>query len=353
MNPISLINFIISVLTFLILSGLLIYLAWKLAKKREKFNKIKLIGVLRVLFFIYFIAFLLYRTGLSYTDNYYQYQSNFLGKFFELLFNLEAFFNQAVSGFFNFFPSNQVSTLVNLYLPSFILIFLTILSFWRIIQKKKFMFLSIAFIAYALSLFFIKPESFFVNVKFEVPAINISEIIEKRETGIFYNPIKFFNSREGKLFRYLGNFKNGEFIIQNNVGKAFFLNPDKLDKNLNKNTFKELITKIESSTYDEKLRGEYNPNSKINEIMWPTDFHCKNQVPLENMQLEDKEYIKISDVFNSEICLRLLYKNDIVISNSLINVVDLDFSKDKKWMILVLNEDFSNTADVYLVKLPN
>lgn len=345
-------------IVFLILSAGLIYGACKAAQRFSDdkiLNKNKTAWVLRIAAFSYFLGFLIFRTANSYVDLMGYEASTPLANFFSPLWALESMFvflSKIALNLFDYLLGGSNSVFINIYFPALILGFLSIYSLWIVFKHKKVIFLRLGIFAYVLSLFFLNTEAYTNKLSFKVEALNLSHILEKNEVSFLYGPMKFFHENEGRLFRYAVNFKNGEFEIQNNTGKSYFVNPEKLDANFSKQNFYSLISKTESSNFSEYFKGTLNPSIGVNEISWPTDFICENEaLQSEETMIETKEFIPIVNISNSPTCLRLLYKGKVILEEIRGIFTDVDFSEDKKWMVIVFTKGFQNPEDVYLVKL--
>jgi len=165
---------------------------------------------------------------------------------------------------------DQTSLLLTFYLHIGLILFLGLQSLYVVIQQRNwFSFRGLIFF-YALSLFFIQGDSFINEPEFKVPAINVSELIEKDRVGIFYPTLKYFNSDEGSLFKYqVGADMENEhgFVIEGNAGQFYPLDLSKLEQNFEKPSFDSLIGGM-SETY---IHGENETIEKFtspNEIFW-------------------------------------------------------------------------------------
>jgi len=339
-------------LAFYVLSGIILYLAWKMAnfKQKEKpSNKYKWSLLIKKIIFTYFIGFLIFRTLSTYIDPNLIQENNLWAHIFSPLTKLEigvSFITQIILYLFNLIFSKEVSLFINLYLPGFILVVLAGHSLWVMIKNKKIFFLRMGLIAYVFSLFLINVETYEGKKEFEVESITVSKILEKHEATIFYRPMKYFNHDEGKLFRYAANFEDGVFKLQNNTGKIFTIDPDRINGPLKDQQFNVLVTETERFPFHEEWKGITSEGSKIEKIDWPGNITC-----------EKKKFREESDTggepvyyYSGRVCEKIFYKNELVIEDDYLSIADVDFSDDGKWMMLI-NERTYDPDDVYLVKL--
>jgi len=347
-------------IVYLILSVGLLYTSWRTANRFSDdkiLNKNKSLFIIRIVAFSYFISFLIFRTANSYIDlMIYQGDSvSFLAEIFSPLLMLEdlfSFLSNVTLSLFDYISGGSNSIFINVYFPALILGFISIYSLWIVTKHKKVIFLRLGIFSYVLSLFFINTEAYTERITFQVDALPLSSIIEKNELKFLYGPTKFFNEEEGRLFNYAVDFKNGEFEVQNNIGKSFYVNPEKFNANFNHQNFDSLISKIVASNYNNNLKGVLNPEIGVNEIIWPTDFICENEaLQIEEPIIETKAKSEMVNINNSPTCLRLLYKGEVVLEEIRGIFTDVDFSDDKKWMAFVFTKSFQDPEEVYLVKL--
>jgi len=337
---------------FLILILGLLYLAWKAAKHMPNdklLNKYKWLRIIKSIVFAYFIGFLIFRTASTYFEPNAHNESSIWNNMFSALMDLEGFigfFSMVISYLFNSIFSKEINLFVILYLPGIVLIFIAGHSLWTIIKHKKILFLRIGIIAYVLSLSLINAQNYEGKNEFAMEGINISKIVEKHEATIFYAPMKYFNHDDGKLFKYAANFEDGAFILQNNTGKAFTIEPNKIEGELNNQKFNNLVTKVGRFPFREDWKAIFNQDTGISSFDWPEDFTC-----------EKKKFREESDsggepvyYYSENICEKLFYKNKLVFEDEYFSIGDVDFSDDGKWMMLI-KEEVYDPDDVYLLKL--
>lgn len=209
---------------------------------------------------------------------------------------------------------DEVNIFTTFYLPICLIIFLGLQSLYVVIQQRKWFSFRGLIIFYALSLFFIRSDSFINMPEFKVPAINISSLIEKERLGIFYPIMKYFNSDEGSLFKYqVGlDVKNNEgFIIQGNAGKFYPLSLNGLEEKFNDPSFDSLIGGV-SDVYINEEHKAVSDYTASDETFW-----------------------------------------DQFISNRTIGISDSILSPDGKWGLIAIPNGVYDPEEVYLVKLKN
>lgn len=321
-------------LTYGLLHLITIYLASNLYRLKLK-EKNKLIDWLKygikILAFTYFVLCVLYRTIGSHIavmkPGNFPDSIAFL-QIFAPLQMIEINFGRAWAGLMNS-SLLDVNPFITLYLPAILILFVTAQSVWMIVRQKKWLNFRGLIVFYIVSLFFISPQHFVEKPDFKGAYINVSEMIEKKQVSIFYPILKYFNANRGGLFKYeVGYERNGEptpsLVVRDNTGKNYHLNQSDLEKE--KINFSTLIDQVEQD----------NPNKL-------TGF-------------EDWENLGNMDEFLSN----HLWSNQQSAS-------DLAFSKDKKWALVVIPNEFYynfnssfdkqsatspfHSHEVYLVKL--
>jgi len=245
--------------------------------------------------------------------------------------------------------SNIFNVLITQYFVISIYLIAIIFTVWHIIrylqfkiQKdalQKFPWMALILLIYSFTSLVVLPlqkntsSEEFQSIKWQVPAVYISEKIEKKQFGPFYNFIHYFNQDEGQAFHYSinQNLSKNEFIINQNSGKQFIIS------NINSlNNYSQLIEKNKNNkkmAWISAVTGFNNPDVKC---VYPENYDAP-----------------LSDADWSRSCAELYYKNKLIYkSEGWPEINNFLVSQDGKWALLHFNNGAYNPSDVYLVQLP-
>ena len=338
----SLANVISILMIYFAITGFSFLLAIKLSKLNIKHTYLKsVLSYIKMLAGIYFLGCILFRTIITYTpygieavrfpDSLYYIQI-----FSPLAYWIEVNAGWIWTGLMNAALSD-VSLFMAFYVPIFILLFIGGQSLWFVIKNKKWFSIRSLLVIYVLTLFFIHPQYYMAQPEFKVPYLHVSEIIEKREVGIFYPILKFFNASRGAIYKYDVGFNtrsenaDEDIIIRSNTGKIYELN------DLAKLNERE-IKKVSYQTLFKSVRFSDSEEDRLTGFILPPDYNCV-------------------EVY----CGQDDFAQKYIWKEKTLPIADLALSKDQKWALIVIPNRYYQIWDmashtihaqeVYLVKL--
>lgn len=305
------------------------HLAWKKSKLPLRKSKIQWSKGIDFILALYLVAYGLLRTGATY--ELLEWMSvedpSLFMQFLMQLFTPLFFFEYLTLLLVNSLGHSFTSGVWTIGFIALVLFFLVVQWIVDLIKNKKITWLRAGVAWWALSLLLVNPHVYAPTIEWQKSALPISENIEKEQHGILYGLLKYSNQSEGRFYRYNVEWSDAEFIVTQNSGEAFRINPEKLDEG----TYTSIVDSSES-----------NIEFQNEQVTLVEGLKCVSQ----DLGMENT---KVADFFN---CSQLEWQGASILEVEYsIIVSDLAFSEDGTWLILVLQSGFYDPEYVYLVEL--
>lgn len=238
-------------------------------------------------------------------------------------------------------------------LPGSLFIFIGLYSFFSLMVKRKWISSQFLVFLYVTTTFLISSSAFENKIDFEVPAINVSKLIEKQSSQIFYKPLRYFNRNSDFLFQYksAGGGIPGIELGDNNISS---MQMGIGGENFSINLTVELPNA--GRTWDINTGHFLDKTIPIlgtrGTTTSPTGFAIQPSKITANLskalRCSGKKYhFKANETFT---CNNFSFQGNLITSTPLI-ITSFSFTADGKFMLLVVKNKNNETKEVHLLNL--
>ncbi len=296
-----------------------------------------LIAFFKKAIFVYFALFIALRTGGTYLGFPAILSSGIAVLYYPFA---PLFFAEYLSGFFFssiFGSQSQANLLFSLYIPAMVLIFLGLQSLVALLRQKNWRSPRLLVLAYVVSLGFLTPRPFELHPDYALPALPVSRLAEKRQASILYPAMKYFNQDEGTLFHYQIGYDSAhaQLYFRQNTGQTFYLNPQAWAEGRPEALFGASALSAGNNPPRLAEAGEYAVRNGF-----------KAHLLCEGAPEAD------FSASSWQLCPKIKFKGR-ALSDSPLDVKDIAFSPDGRWLLLLLSTGAYNPQEVHLLDLRN